>query len=44
MEGYWALFWATGLPQVWLLSREREQKAVAAAIVEEKKPPWGGAV
>ncbi|HIT32315.1 MAG TPA: hypothetical protein IAC25_05760 [Candidatus Enterenecus stercoripullorum] len=47
MEGYWALFWATGLPQAWLLSREREKEAVAAlaaASVEEEEPSWPGAV
>ena len=23
MEQYWALFWATGLPQAWMLTRRR---------------------
>lgn len=23
-SGYWDLFWTTGMPQAWLMSRERE--------------------
>ncbi|HIT01882.1 MAG TPA: hypothetical protein IAC21_03560 [Candidatus Enterenecus merdae] len=29
MEGGWELFWATGLPQAWLLSRQGDCPAPA---------------
>ena len=34
-EDYWDLFWTTGLPQAWLMSREREGHMDAAPGLED---------
>ena len=36
-EQYWGLFWSTGLPEAWLMSRSGE-KADAGLKIEG---PWG---
>ena len=43
-QGYWELFWQTGLPEAWLVWRaERKPEAVAAlAPLEGKSAAAGG--
>ena len=35
-EGYWSLFWQTGLPEAWLLWRAVERPEGLAALSEER--------
>ena len=35
-EGYWNLFWRTGLPEAWLLSRWKEKTGAVAAFGMEE--------
>ena len=34
-RNYWALFWLTGLPEAWLLSRWEEKPEAVAALAAE---------
>ncbi len=35
MKRYWELFWATGLPAAWVLSRREERPEAVAAFAPE---------
>jgi len=35
-EGYWELFWQTGLPEAWLVWRAAKEPDAMAAFGEEK--------
>lgn len=39
-EQYWGLFWTTGLPEAWLMSRDRPGAARADAGLGVEGP-WG---
>ena len=35
-EGYWELFWQTGLPEAWLVWRAAKETDAMAAFAEEE--------